>query len=44
MLCYFQYYKILEKKTKNVSVNGWWIRTKESYYEFVYKACENKNI
>ena len=24
-LCYIQIYKILEKKTKNVVENGWWI-------------------
>ena len=32
-LCYIQIYKILEKGTKNVLDNGWWISTQVLYHE-----------
>ena len=30
-LCWIQIYKILEKNTKTVLQNGWWIRTQGAY-------------
>ena len=34
-LCYIQIYTLLEKKTKNVPENGWWIRAQV----LIYNLC-----
>ena len=36
--CYIQFHKILEKKTKNVVENGWWVRTQNSGMNSVFEG------